>query len=101
MANTGGNPRKAKTARAKRGQLYNSEYEAGLKNKGYTIVSSNKGKGGTRTYHIEREGVGSSIIRADVPDPQKQGPKMKVVKQAPRYVNKKMTGRKFRKKLTQ
>jgi hypothetical protein len=87
-----GSPR---SERAKKGQMYNSEYEQTLKNKGYKIIGSRRGAGGTRHYDVEKDGVGSAIIRADVPDPERQLPKMRVIKKAPRTIKRRQTRRKF------
>lgn len=88
--------RREKRSRGKKGQLRNTEYEAGLKKQGYTITKSEAIGGGSRRYFVEKGGVGSAIIRSDNPDPQIAAPRMKVVKKAPRSTGRKTTRRKFK-----
>ncbi len=84
-----------KRRRAKKGTTYNEDYDAGLKKQGYTVVKSSPTGQGTRIIHVEKKGIGSTIMRKDNPRPENKGPRMKVVKKAPRYKKGRMTRRKM------
>lgn len=83
-----------KRRRAKKGKTYNEDYDANLRKQGYSVVKSTSAGKGIRVIHVEKEGVGSTIMRKDNPKPENKGPRMKVIKKAPRYKKGRMTRRK-------